>query len=543
VTEKHYAQRPLLQRLFATPQLAQVVPRLQPELLHRVIQHAGLEDCGELVALTSPEQLVRVFDLDLWRGPKPGMDEQFDADRFGVWLEVLADAGARAAADKVAGMDVNLVTTGLAHHARVFDRAAVSSYTTTNGDEIPAARALDHQLVSEVGGYVLVARRTGSWEAIIDVLMTLESDHHEYFQQVMHGCRTLSHSGFERDGLHDLLAGGDQAVFDLAIDRERRREAAGFLSPAEARAFLQMSRQLQLGQSAEPPHNAIARAYFRAIGTNTAATEESQSGRPEPASDASSSHEDAAVAAIVDILVDAGVVAQPRALLQPSSEAPSRLAHLLAHMQLALDSEPAAYAMRTGELAFLANAIVAGCSVQARPFTTQEASDAAASICNLGLENWPRHWLPEAAAALPDAFLVEHDLIRVFQVGWTVLHDDVCMEAAGRLIEVLAGLRCADRAIQAELEGLRNEMTQYWRAGTPWRARDAMDVLTSLDMPAWAGLLGLIDECPVMHGAIAASQSVTTRAVHASAFEFIADNTQIASVRQFLKALPAILGG
>ncbi len=107
----------LLDRILNTPQLAQVVPRLQPELLHRVIQSYGLEDCGELVALATPEQLARVFDLDLWRAAQPGLDEQFDADRFGVWLEVLVEYGAAVSAQKLAEIDVDLVIAGLAQHA------------------------------------------------------------------------------------------------------------------------------------------------------------------------------------------------------------------------------------------------------------------------------------------------------------------------------------------------------------------------------------------------------------------------------------------
>src|SRR5262249_53018060 len=75
--------RPLLERILDTPHLPQVVPRLKPELLHRLIERCGLEDCGELVALATPDQLSRVFDLDLWRAGQPGLDEQFDAERFG----------------------------------------------------------------------------------------------------------------------------------------------------------------------------------------------------------------------------------------------------------------------------------------------------------------------------------------------------------------------------------------------------------------------------------------------------------------------------
>src|SRR4051794_15428186 len=78
----------LLDRILDIPHLAQVVPRLQPDLLHLVIQRCGLEDCAELVALTTPDQLARLFELDLWRAARPGLDEQFDADRFGVWIEV-----------------------------------------------------------------------------------------------------------------------------------------------------------------------------------------------------------------------------------------------------------------------------------------------------------------------------------------------------------------------------------------------------------------------------------------------------------------------
>jgi len=43
---------------------------------------------------------MRVFDLDLWRGDRPGRDEQLDAHRFGIWLEVLMESGATVAAQK-----------------------------------------------------------------------------------------------------------------------------------------------------------------------------------------------------------------------------------------------------------------------------------------------------------------------------------------------------------------------------------------------------------------------------------------------------------
>src|SRR5262249_33774480 len=136
-------ERGLLERILSTPDVARVIPRLQPEVLHKVIQTCGLEDCSELVALATPEQLQRVFDPDLWRPSRPGLDDQFDADRFGTWLDVLMESGAAVAAHKVAGMDADLVIAALAQHVRVFDGAAVSWFQTLDGEISERRRASD----------------------------------------------------------------------------------------------------------------------------------------------------------------------------------------------------------------------------------------------------------------------------------------------------------------------------------------------------------------------------------------------------------------
>jgi hypothetical protein len=261
------------------------------------------------------------------------------------------------------------------------------------------------------------------------VLAWLDADHHDHFHRVMRGCRSLSSSTPEVDGLDDLLTDREQAMFDLAFDRERRREQQGYVTPAQARAFLQMSRQLRLANGTAPPGNPVARAYFRGIESTTAAATNSAASRVPPASDALPVPEDSAdaIAAFVDALLEAGVLTQqPRALLDgPEGHAP-RVTRIQAQMQFARDCDHDAYSMRSEEFAYLANAIMAGCAIQARPFTAQEASDAAVAVCNLGLENWPARWLAakapsgssavDAGTALPDDFLVAHDLVSVFQV-------------------------------------------------------------------------------------------------------------------------------
>ena len=531
-------RRTVLDRILDTPHLEHVVPRLQPDLLHRVIESCGLEDCGDLVMLATPEQLTRIFDLDLWRPAQPGMDEQFDAERFGVWLEVLAEFGDNTAAQKLAEMDADLVIAGLAQHMRVFDGAVVTPYRTTDGVEVTAAREPDHVTACDVGGYRLVARRTDSWEGIVAILISLDAQDPDYFHRVMRGCRALSNSAPEPDGLHDLLEVEHQVMFDLARDRERRRDKQGYVMPDQARAFLQMSRELRLGSDTMPPDNPVARAYFRSLDETTGAdtaSRRSESKGPVPSADPLE-----AAAALLDVLLEAGIIAQqPRALLNGPQNSTAALGRIRTHMQFVVDCDHAAYARRSEELTYIANTIMAGCALQGRSFTAQEAWDAAVAVCNLGLENWPALWTP--AKSLSDDFLVNHDLVTVFQVGWTVLHRDVCMFAAERLLKVLAGLTCGDRYVQTGLDALRIELSTCWRAGMPWRARAALDVIAILDMPAWAALLGLIDECPVLHAALTTSRSPQTRSVSASAFEFISENSQITSIREFIQSLPEAL--
>ncbi len=137
-----------------------------------------------------------------------------------------------------------------------------------------------------------MAMRTDSWEAIVAVLMSLEESCSDYFHQVMWGCRSLSNSKPEVDGLDNLLADSDQDQFDLAVDRERRREKQGYVTPAQARAFLQMSRQIQLESDAMPPPNPVARAYFRALDETTAADARSEFGRLAAGSETPATSED-----------------------------------------------------------------------------------------------------------------------------------------------------------------------------------------------------------------------------------------------------------
>lgn len=552
-----------LARLLDAPFFAQVVPHLAPETLHQLIQYRGLDACGELVTSATPAQLASLLDLDLWRHPQPGpfdgaqgkRDEQFDVDRFGEWLEVLVDSGDSVAARTVAALDTHLVIAGLSRYIRPFDPGTFEP--TAQSDDEPMDR---HEMMNsetsgdvlecDVGGYLVRARRTDAWDAIVTLLVTLETEHVDYFHAVMRGVRRLSNSRAEVDGLDDLLMAPEQHLHDAAIEREQRRSRHGYATPADARAFLQMARH--------PPRpiaiNPIVTAYFRAAEEEADTTPTSQ----DDATDVSA-HRDEDVAtsidAVIELLAEAGRLRQgygaqglmpdrPRALLAAAPEDPraTRLGHgyggqaklplLKRLMEFVLHHDETAYLARSRELAFLANTLLAGCSVQSRPFTPREASEAAACICNLGLEGGP---------APPDAFLVDHDLVTTFEAGWSVLYQDVSLFVADQLVLTLADLHRGDADTRRDLRALRRTLEQQREAGTPWLARDAAGVLAMLDMTAWVSVLGLLDECPILPVALTAVLERRTTSVSPTAFEFISTTAQIGDIRLFMRTLPAVL--
>lgn len=529
--------RDSLARVLDTPHLARVVPHLAPETLHQLITHCGLDVCAEFVALATPAQLACVLDLDLWRSAQPGRDVLFDTERFGEWVELLVDAGDTVAARIVAAVDEHLVVAGLSRYVRVFDPAAIAA--TVDGEPPDIEVASYQGTECEVGGYLVRGITAHAWDAIIALLLALETDHPGRFHAVMRACRRLSNSTPEIDGLDDLLMEPEQLLHDIALDREHRRSKQGYSTPADARAFLLMARQRRCPSNGEPLVNPVVAAYFRAVNDPVASGDDAARDLAQRTSALSATD---AVADMLDTLSKAGLVAQrPRALLEGTSAQPSHLARIRTLIEYVRDSDDTLYLARSHELAFLANTLVAGCSIQSRSFTPQEASEAAAGICNLGLEHWPARW-PACQAtsaadldlALPDAFLIDHDLVSAFEVGWAVLHEDVSMFATGQLLAALSLLRCSDADIQEGLDTLRIELRKQREAGTPWRARQALEVIAMLDMPAWVSVLGLLDECPVIPAALTATLEGRTGAVSATEFEFISTTSQLGRVRGFM---------
>jgi hypothetical protein len=333
----------------------------------------------------------------------------------------------------------------------------------------------------EVGGYLVRAERRDAWDAIVTLLVTLEVEHEPCFHAIMRGCRRLSNSAPERDGLDELLLAQAQHLHDARIEREKRRSTLGYATAADARVFLHEARRAPHRPHAptSPPRNDTPAGGGRA----------------------------------------GDAIATPVGAALP---------HLKRLLEFLLHHDEAAYLTSGRELASLANTLMAGSSLQSRPFTPREASDAAACACNLGLE------------ILPDR--LDHDVAAAFEAGWSLLYRDVSLFVADQLLATLAGIRCTDGHTRLKLHAFRRKLVNQREAGTPWLALDAADVLATLDMTAWTGVVGLLDDCPVLPAALTAVLERRTTPVSPTAFEFISTTAQLGDVRRFMKALPGVLG-
>lgn len=521
-------------RVLDTHALAEVVPHLPPATLQALVRLRGLDGMGEVLVAAAPAQLAALADLDLWRRTSPGADAGFDIERFGDWIEALIDTGSGEAARVVTDLDPALVVAGLSRHVRVLDPGIFEPVAQSDDEALSRHDAFregdaigvadddwhDDRVEVEIGGYLVRARRREAWDAVLALLTALDERHPTAFQRVMRGCRDLSFSRPEEDGLDDLLLAPDQHALDLEVAREARRTRQGYLTPADARAFLALARA---GRRSGP--NPMAAAFFLAA----------DDAAPPPPPYAVSPGAAAAIADLTSLLDRAHRPADTPRLLATADASSPRDGSAAVVMRLFAwlhDAHPALFQQRSRELAFLANALADGCSLQGRSFTADEASEAAACVCNLGLER---------SGEVPDAWLVEHDLIAAFEAGWSMLHHEVGLTAAGRLVAVLGDLRSDDEEVQRDLDGLRGAIARHRDAGAPWLGRGRAEVLAMLDPVAAVAVQGLLSECPVVASALDAVIDGRTTAVDPTAFAFIATAAQVGQSRLFLRLLPDLL--
>src|SRR6185295_18849316 len=93
--------------------------------------------------------------------------------------------------------------------------------------------------------------------------MLLDREHHDRLRAILEQCCLMSTEYISgQGGLFQVLTADEMLDGDGAAARDDRRVAEGFVSPADARAFLELARRGE-GTDARDP---ITRAYLRGLG-------------------------------------------------------------------------------------------------------------------------------------------------------------------------------------------------------------------------------------------------------------------------------------
>ncbi|MFZ5897232.1 MAG: DUF6178 family protein [Myxococcota bacterium] len=380
--------RQLLARLLDTPNLARRVAELSPAALTRVIDEVGLEDAGEIVALASTEQLVGVFDEDLWRNDAPGEEEEFDARRFGTWLSVLLEAGEGFAAERVSELSLDFVTLAFNKLMLVLNVDVMVEEFDGGGEEVDQVeKALSNCVYEEVDEFQLVAQQADGWDAMLTLVLALDRDHRGFLRRVLERCCDMSHAFIEENGgLYSVLNDEEMLENDARAEREDRRAAAGYVAATQAKSFLALAAaesggaerdggMESGGAERDGVRDAVTRAYFRELGDESRNVDKAQV------------HAARRVSRIEQLLTQAegGERAAQRLAAVSARAVEGELMLVRALRALEADASEVVAARRE-ELAYLANVLVAGASLAGRRFRPVEALEAALAVTNLGLE-------------------------------------------------------------------------------------------------------------------------------------------------------------
>jgi hypothetical protein len=388
----------LLIRILERPGLVTAVQDLPGAVLGKLIDRIGLEDAGELVALATTEQLERIFDDDLWRAQRAGGDETFRPERFALWLRVMLDAGDEAVVRRLCELPEDLVALAVHRLVLVLDVDVVEEQLRPGDEEAEELEhALENAAFEEWEEFRLIAREPDTWDDVWNALMLLDREHHDRLRAILERCCEMSTEYISgQGGLFQVLAADEMLESDVAAARDDRRVAEGFVSAADARAFLELARR---GGGSADERDPITRAYFRQLSKPGAAPKaDSRAKRDAGGRAATRDHRAPAAAAtdardLAEILREAEVLAapvRPLAALPAVPGSQPEPSHLVAPlfeqaMKALREHDAQRFDERAREVGYLVNAWIAGGAHEGRRPRPAEAMELVLKTCEAGL--------------------------------------------------------------------------------------------------------------------------------------------------------------
>ena len=440
---KARSSKKLLKTLTDNPALPAFVRTLKAPVLKRLIDHVGLHDAGDLIALTTTEQMRDIFEESLWETLVPGQAERLRPERFLEWLDVMLEAGAGFTAERLIELGDAFVVMNFQPLITVIDASVAVEHQEDGGCMcalcILSARDASFEVI---GDYVVVGMHDDEWDTVRAALVEIDGEDAAFLQRVLAQCSTAP-------TMRSFSGQGQHILDDETYEREQRRERSGFVTPQMAAVFLKATRQTPLddlvGQTGYDP---VAQRYFEQLAAAAASAAAAAAERERTAAESDDAERSDAGAitpvqmrALEAALADAEIISdrQPQLLAGPQNAREPAL-ELQARLDRLQMSAPGVFAARLGELIFLANVLMAGSWYQGGRFTEAEAARAALACANLGLDlllNEERATSPSQRAQFVETTLEDAPgIVRLFQVGWNLLQA-LPMRSAVSLLEAL----------------------------------------------------------------------------------------------------------
>ena len=438
---KAQSSKRLLKTLTDNPALPAFVRTLQPPVLKRLIEYVGLRDAGDLIALTTPEQMRDVLEESLWESLTPGRADRLQPERFLEWLDVMFEAGPAFATQRLIDLGDTFVVLNFGPLITVTDRSVAAEHMEEGCVCVLCELDKNDVPFEVIGEYIVAGTHDDEWEIVKTALVELEGEDSEFLNRVLARCSSAP-------TMRDFEGNAHLLLDDETYEREKRRERRGFVTPQEAAVFLKSTRQASRDDLvAQSDYEPITQRYFDQLAAASKAAAAEAKAREEGEAEADEDPGEPPVTPVqlrtLEVaLADAEITSdrQPELLTGPknSREPAQELQGRLDRLQL---TRPDLFAARLGELIFLSNVLMAGSWYQGARFTETEAAAAALACANLGL----LHLLDaegQAMTASLRADLIEQMLenrpgiVRLFQIGWHLMQA-LPVHVARRLLEVL----------------------------------------------------------------------------------------------------------
>ena len=529
----------LLNHILGREELPAVIQRLDVGVLTKLIRHVGLEDSAEIVSLATTEQLKGVLDEDLWHSEGPGLDETFDPERFGLWLEILLESGSDFAVRKVRALDEDLLTLGLCRLVWVVDLHNPSR--RLNDERQPGSghaleEILDGALHQAFGHYVSVSKDESSWDSVCTLMAALNELDYDMLIRLLDRCSWISGECMDDNGdLYHVLTAGETLEEDVSSERKERRENKGFVTPMSATVFLNQARSTPLTEIiAAETMDPVSSAYFRAMEAETAPDLGSRKVEGLWENGASEACNPKVLRLTQTLRKAVAPQAFQQEMLAYDGAAPRNHPLPLAGAMDSINrTDPDLFSRRMKEISYLSNTLISGCAYKGRTFQPKEAAEAAISVCNLGGEYLlESHVGPKEDPSVDPwtAILKVRHLVKLFQVGWKILFDGVVAHTAKELLEFLRHQKNEMPNSEQAYEMAKGIILLRFciSSGRPWEFKDQMDDLPPyLDDEAVAAIGDLLQAYPTL------SEVICQKEEH-QLFPFIWSQVHIGAISRFL---------